>query len=178
MFFLQKFLASDRNFWPKFLIDPKPKNFDLGIFWQIFQRKYFASKKYHMHSSKPFCNDFIWNWFLVKISYFWKKYIFVGKFSYMGAESSGYQKNLEISKLRSKLPSASQNNILSFILPKSDNFEKILTEILRKHFLPLVQQKVSIKMNLPFKIVFFWKVKQVQVCCQKWFWAPYTLTNI
>ena len=60
----------------------------------------------------------------------------MGKFSYVGAEISAHQKNLEIGKLRSKLPSASQNNIFSLIPPKFDNFGKILTKILRKKFSP------------------------------------------
>ena len=70
------------------------------------------------------------------------KKTFVGKCSYVGAEISAHQKHLEIGKLRSKLPSASQNNIFSLIPPKFDNFGKILTKILR-NFLLLVQKKVQ-----------------------------------
>ena len=70
-----------------------------------------------------------------------EKNSFVGKFSYMGAEGSAHQNNLEIGKLRSKLRSAGQNNIFNLIPPKFDNFEKILTKILRKNFLLLVQKR-------------------------------------
>ena len=70
-----------------------------------------------------------------------KKNSCVGKFSYVGAEISAHQKNLEIGKLRSKLPSASQNNIFSLIPPKFDNFGKILTKILRKKFSPACTKK-------------------------------------
>ena len=65
----------------------------------------------------------------------------MGKFSYVGAEISAHQKNLEIGKLRSKLPSASQNNIFSLIPPKFDNFGKILTKIVRKKFSPACTKK-------------------------------------
>ena len=66
----------------------------------------------------------------------------MGKFSYVGTEISAHQKNLEIGKLRSKLPSASQNNIFSLIPPQFDNFGKILTKILRKTFSPGCVQKM------------------------------------
>ena len=59
----------------------------------------------------------------------------------MGAEISANQKNLEIGKLRSKLPSASQNNIFSLILPKFDNLRKILTKILKKKNSPACTKK-------------------------------------
>ena len=59
----------------------------------------------------------------------------------MGAEISAHQTNLEIGKLRSKIPSASQNNIFSLIPPKFDNFGKILTKILRKKFSPACTKK-------------------------------------
>jgi hypothetical protein len=65
----------------------------------------------------------------------------VGKFSYVSAEISAHQKNLEIGKLRSKLPSACQNYIFSLIPPKFDNFGKILTKILRKQFSPACTKK-------------------------------------
>ena len=70
-----------------------------------------------------------------------KKNSCVGKFSYVGAEISAHHKNLEIGKLRSKLPSASQNNIFSLISLKFDNFGKILTKILRKKFSPACTKK-------------------------------------
>ena len=65
----------------------------------------------------------------------------MGKFSYVGAEISAHQKNLEIGKLRSKLPSASQNNIFSLIPPKFHNFGKILTKILRKKIFSRLYKK-------------------------------------
>jgi len=44
-------------------------------------------------------------------------------------------------KLRWKLLSARQNNIFGLILPKFDNFGKILTKILRKKFSPVFLYK-------------------------------------
>jgi len=73
---------------------------------------------------------------------FLKKNSFVGKFLYRGAEISAHQKNLEISKLRSKLRTASQSNIFSLSLPKFDNFEKkIFSRLYKKEHKRLYKRK-------------------------------------
>ena len=80
---------------------------------------------------------------LVKTSNFCKnkkKYLW-GNFHIWAQKFLHIKKILENGKLRSKVPSASQNTIFCLIPPRFDYFEKILTEILRKKIFSRLYKK-------------------------------------